>query len=70
MKSKIKPYQIDIIKYDNDGGFGKLYAIGHFFKDGFFVVEKSNGDRDMINNDDIKEIIIDKAWLDEGEDEG
>ena len=60
MKSDIKPYQIELYTHYTSREFT---AIGHFIKEPYFVIEQDNGDRTLMNNAEIIEIIIDKEWL-------
>ena len=63
MESKIKPYKITITnQYE---GFDPYDAIGHFIKGDYFVIEESDGDRTMLNKDNIHKILIDKKWQDD-----
>ena len=62
MKSKIKPYDITIATHS---GLTDYDSIGFFFKDGFFIIERPDGRRLMINRDIIEEIWIDEDWNEE-----
>ena len=37
-------------------------AVGHFIKEPYFVIERKNGERLLINNDIIEYIEISKEW--------
>lgn len=62
MKTEIKPYRIEIVRYD--GFYSTADAVGHFVKDWAFVIELKDGHREIINKDDIKDVFIHKEWQD------
>ena len=59
----MKSYKIEIMTANN--GFYVEDAVGHFIKEPYFVIERENGERLLINNDIIEYIEIDKEWQDE-----